>query len=447
MSASDGAPFRHPIPWRDPQYYDPDALDAELRRVFDICHGCRRCFSLCDSFPRLFDLIDDSNTGELDSVGSSGFKHIVDACTLCDMCFMTMCPYTPPHEWDVDFPHLMLRYRAVDRRAGRRHTKASPQLAETDRNGRLGRHFAPLMNWGSNAENRLARSLMETFAGVHRDAHLPRFHRRTLQDRADKGQAPTVNRDAPAFGRKAVLYATCFSNYNAPEIGEAARAVLAHNGIETEVVYPQCCGMPQLEEGDIGRVADAAKNVAAELGGWIDRGYDIVALVASCALMVKLEWPLILPDDAAVKRLSEHSYDLCEYVVSIGREPGLVDGMKPIEGGIALHIPCHERAQNVGRKAADMLALVPDTEVSVIERCSGHGGSIGVTKEFHEVALKVGRPVFKRANEAAKRYVSSACPLAGAHIVQGMQMDADNATVEQARHPIQLLAKSYGLAP
>jgi glycerol-3-phosphate dehydrogenase subunit C len=449
----EGAPFRHPIDWRNPDFYARDSLDEEMRRVFDICHTCRRCFSLCDSFPRLFDLIDESETGELDSVDSSGFKHVVDACTLCDMCFMTMCPYTPPHEWNIDFPHLMLRSRAADRREGKRHTKASPRLGETDRNGKLARTLAPVMNWGSAVDNRLTRPLIESVAGVHRDAPLPRYERSTLVDRAAK-KTPTINRDAPAFGRKAVLYATCFSNFNQPEIGEAARAVLARNGVETAVVYPQCCGMPQLEEGDIERVAENARKTAKALGEWIDRGYDVIALVASCALMLKLEWPLIVTDDPAIERLSKHTADICEYMVGIARDEGLAEGLAPIDGGITLHLPCHERAQNIGRKSADMLALVPETDVTVIERCSGHGGSLGVTKDFHETAIKVGRPVARKAREAKCRYISSECPLAGAHIVNGVRRQAtkdgeptDGAPAAgRAHHPIELLAHAYGLA-
>ena len=107
------APTRHPIPWKDADFVDEEKLDAELRRAFDICHGCRRCFNLCDSFPKLFDLVDESKTGELDSVSSADFGPIIDACTMCDMCFLTKCPYVPPHEFDLDFPHLMLRARAA----------------------------------------------------------------------------------------------------------------------------------------------------------------------------------------------------------------------------------------------------------------------------------------------------------------------------------------------
>ncbi len=453
MSEDQGAPTRHPIDWHNPAFYDRADLDTELRRVFDICHGCRRCFNLCDSFPRLFDLVDESESGEVESVASSAFKSVVDACTLCDMCFMTMCPYTPPHEWNLDFPHLMLRYRALEHREGKRPTSASPRLAETDRNGRAARYFAPLMNWVAKDDNRLTRPLLERFAGVHRKAHLPAFRGKTFVSRAS-AQAPAINREAPAFGRKVALYATCFVIYNEPRIGEAARAVLAKNGVESEVIYPRCCGMPQLESGDIERVAANARAVAAAFMPWLDKGYDVVALVPSCALMIKLEWPLIVTDDAAVQRLAAHSYDIAEYVYGIARKEGLADGLGPLEGGVTLHMACHARAQNIGRKAADMLNLVPGMALEVIERCSGHGGSIGVTKDFHETALKVGRPAARRALEKGNRYLASECPLAARHIVQGMrnltaQAEGDGAAGlpagGAAYHPIELFALAYGL--
>lgn len=437
------APTRHPLAWRDEEFYDSDKLDHELRRVFDICHGCRRCFNLCDSFPRLFDLIDATESGEIEAVASADFAGVVDACTLCDMCFLTKCPYVPPHEFGLDFPHLMLRYRAAEFRKGGVGF-AKRQLSETDRNGRLAAPVAPLANWASRCGNKLTRPLMEKAAGIHRDAYLPKFVGKTLTASA-KADPPTINREAPAFGRKAVLYATCFMNYNNPDVGRAARAVLAQNGVETEVVYPACCGMPQLEHGDIERVAGKARTVAAELRPWIDKGYDIVGLVPSCSLMLKFEWPLLEPNDENVARLSRATFDVTEYLVDIARKEGLAPGMMPIEGGITVHIACHARAQNMGQKAADMLRLLPDTEIKTIERCSGHGGSWGIMKENFEVALKVGRPVAREATANKTRYVVSECPLAREHIIQGMERLSDGRppAVEALQHPIELIARAY----
>lgn len=441
------APVRHPIDWQSDDYTDPAKLDAEMRRVFDVCHGCRLCFNLCDSFPRLFDLIDDSETGELDSVNSAGFKPVVEACTLCDICFMSKCPYVPPHEFAIDFPHLMLRARAAERAHGHKN-KWEDRLTETDRNGKLAGIAPGVANWATKRGNGMTRPLMEKVAGVHADAALPKFHGKTFAARA-KSDSPVVNTKAPAYSRKAVIYATCFVNYNNPDIGVAARAVLAHNGVETEVVYPACCGMPQLEHGEIGRVAERAKKVSAALNAYVDKGYDVIALIPSCALMLKFEWPLILPDDAGVKKLAQATFDITEYVVDIAKRDGIADGLQPLDGDISLHLACHARAQNIGAKASEMLRLIPDAKMDVIERCSGHGGSWGVMKDNFEVALKVGRPVARKALEqaqAGKTYLSSECPLAGEHIVQGMERLGDGkAAVDHSSHPIQLLAKAYGL--
>jgi glycerol-3-phosphate dehydrogenase subunit C len=439
------APTRHPIEWQNEDFYDQAKLDAEMHRIFDICHGCRRCFNLCDSFPRLFDLVDNSPTGELDSVDSKDFKPVVDACTLCDMCFMTKCPYVPPHEYNLDFPHLMLRYRAVEARK-KGVPFADKQLAQTDRNGKLAGAVAPIANWATDTKNGLTRPILETVAGVHREARLPEFHGKTFTMQAKNGPL-TVNKDAPGYGRKAVLYATCFVNYNNPGIGMAARQVLALNGVETEVVYPACCGMPQLEQGEIAKVADNARKVSQALKPWIDKGYDVIALIPSCALMLKFEWPLILPGDADVKRLSESTFDVSEYIVDIAKKNGLAPGLKPLDGGVTVHLACHARAQNMGPKAAELLRLIPDTKIAVIERCSGHGGSWGVKKEWFEIALKVGKPVARQAAKNNHPHVVSECPLAGEHIVQGMEKlnDPDAQVPAHAKHPVELFARAYGL--
>ncbi len=439
------APSRHALAWQDPDFTDPAKIEAELRRVFDICHGCRRCFNLCDSFPKLFDLIDASRTGELDAVDSKDFQPVVDACTLCDMCYMTKCPYVPPHAFDLDFPHLMLRVRAMEARQGKVGF-ADRQLAATDRNGKLAGMVAPLANWATDRSNRRTRAALAAAAGLDQDAALPKYQAASFAARARKSP-PEVNAAAPAHGRKAVLYATCYVNYNDPEIGLATRAVLAKNGVETEVVYPRCCGMPLLEQGRIAEVAANAQVVAAELGGWIDKGYDIIALVPSCALMLKFEWPLILPGDPAVERLARATFDISEYVVDIARKEGLAPGLRPVPGGVTVHLACHARAQNMGQKAAELLRLLPETEVGVIERCSGHGGSWGFKQGHFETALKVGRPVARQAKESGKGVVTSECPLAGVHIAQGMEkLGGEGQAPALVGHPIQLIARAYGLA-
>lgn len=433
--------MRHTIDWTHPDYLNSEKLDEEMRRVFDICHGCRRCFNLCDTFPRLFDLIDESPTGELDSVKSDDFSHAVDACTLCDLCFMSKCPYVPPHEFNIDFPHLMLRYRALEFQ----ENKVSPSrqmMAKTDLMGKLGKTVAPIANWVTKEGNKLTRPLLEKSLGIHREAAIPRYQPKTLVRQTE--EPPPLNKEAPAYGRKVIIYATCYGNYNNPEIGLATRKVLAHNGVDSKVVYPRCCGMPQLEQGNIAAVAEAARQVAAEIRPWIDQGYEVLALVPSCALMLKSEWPLIVPDDENVRLLSHSTRDIAGYLVALSKSPGLVAGLQSLKEGVTVHIACHARAQNLGQKAAELLRLIPDIDLQVIERCSGHGGTWGIMAENYDIAIKVGKPVAQQALKNQNRLVLSECPLAATHIRQGIEQLERSATIQEA-HPIQIFARAYGL--
>jgi glycerol-3-phosphate dehydrogenase subunit C len=434
------APFRHPIAWRDPDFYDLAKVEAEMERVFEICHGCRRCFNLCDSFPRLFDMIDEGPTGEIDGVPKEKYGEVTEACTLCDMCFMTKCPYVPPHEWAVDFPHLLLRHRSAKRKAeGGEWVRE--QLGETDRNGKLAAPIAPLANWASAKGNALTRPIMEATLGIDRDALLPQFHSKKATDLA----IPAPDPAGPAFGkRKAVIYATCFADYNQPATAAAALAVLARQGVETKMVYPVCCGMPQLEAGDLAEVADRAARVAAELGPYIADGWDVVTLTASCGLMMKFEWPLILPESEAVRTLSSAARDICEYVVILSKAHGLAAGLTAVEGGVTLHHACHARAQNMGAKSAEMLRLIPGTKVDLVERCSGHGGTFGVMKETHAIAVKVGKPAARLVTQKGNETLCSDCPLACQHL--GELVVAAGAAQPTEAHPIELLARAYGIA-
>jgi glycerol-3-phosphate dehydrogenase subunit C len=438
------APFRHPIAWRDEAYYDLAAVEAEMERMFDVCHTCRRCFNLCDSFPRLFDMIDESPTGELDSVPKAEYAKVDEACTLCDMCFLTKCPYVPPHPLDVDIPHIILRYRAAKRKAGGGEF-IREQLGETDRNGKLARPVAGLANWATARKNTPLRGLLEAIAKIDAEAELPLYHSKTASKRLEKPLTPDPA--GPAFGkRKAAIYATCFVEYNTPDTATAAAKVLARQGVEAELVYPECCGMPQLEAGDLATVAHRAERVAMAFAPWIDKGYDVVALTASCGLMMKFEWPLMLPENEAVQRLSRAVRDVSEYVVDIARDTGLAPGLQPVPGGVAIHHACHARAQNMGAKSAEMLRMIPDTKVDLIERCSGHGGTFGVMKETHPVAVKVGKPTARQAAQKGDETLCSDCPLACKHLGQLMIAEAGtDAGAPRQAHPIEVMARAYGL--
>ena len=442
------APIRYPLDWHSEEFYDRAALDEEARRQFDVCHGCRRCFNLCDSFPRLFDLIDESESGELDTVASDDFGPIIDGCTMCDMCFMTKCPYVPPHEFNLDFPHLMLRYRAVELKEKGKAPFTQNQLAQMDRNGSLAEKVSGLANWGSAKGNVVTRPVMTATLGIDKNVELPKFTGETFMKRAEKSAKNgelEPNKEGTAQYRKALIYATCSVNYNNPGVGEAALKVLTHLGVSVKTDYPGCCGMPYLEQGNLEKVAQNAASVSAALRPFIDEGYDILTLTASCGLMFKFEWPLIVPDNEDVKALSAATRDISEYIVQIADKNGLPDGLQTIEGGVQVHLACHARAQNMGPKSADLLRLIPDADIGVIERCSGHGGTFGVMKDTHQLAVKVGKPVARNVAKSEAKTIVSDCPLAAKHIVQGVEYLDSSAKLPEAAHPVEVFARAYGL--
>ncbi len=344
----------------------------------------------------------------------------------------------PPHEFNLDFPHLMLRYRAIENRHDPVWRQANHQ---TDRNGKIASKVSGLTNWAGKCGNAVTRPVMESVVGVHRDAKLPEFTSIPFAERED---TPTVNKDAPAYGRKAVIYATCFANYNNPHIGESARAILAKNGVETEVVYPRCCGMPQLEQGDIGAVAESAQKTAADLLPWIEKRLRRNRLGAILCIDVEIRMAIDRSRRRERQKLSAATSDITEYIVSIAKNEGMAEGITALDGGVTVHISCHSRAQNMGQKAAEMLRLIPEIDVNIIERCSGHGGSWGVMKENFEVALKVGKPVARKAADAKSKYVLSECPLARDHILQGIErLDKPIDDIDTMQHQIELMARAY----
>jgi len=435
------APIRYPINFNHPDFLDQKKLDDEMRRVFDVCHGCRRCFNLCDSFPKLFEMIDESKNEDVESLSSSQFPSVVDACTLCDMCFMTKCPYVPPHEFNIDFPHLMLRYRTLQKKEKTLSTIPS-QLAKIDRNGKIGVMFSVIVNWFSNIKNKFIRKILELIAGIDTRVQLPRYNSETFTKYFIKNNHSIKIEDTETK-RRVVIYSTCFVNFNKKNTGVAALKVLKRNGIEVEHAYPGCCGMPFLEQADLNKVVHQAEKVSTELLKWTDKGYRIITLTASCGLMLKFEWPLLLPNNENIKKLSKNVSDIDEYIVEIAQNEGLAKGIQEIDGGVTVHHACHARAQNMGNKARDMLKLIPNIKIDVVERCAGHGGTFGVMKGTYAIAEKVGRPTARQIKNKKNKYMASDCPLAGKHLKQ-LENDT-NISNDEALHPIELLAKAYKL--
>jgi Fe-S oxidoreductase len=434
------APTRHPLNWKTPEFHDPDLLFKEMERVFAICHGCRRCVSLCNAFPTLFDLVDNSETMEMDGVAKSDYGKVVDHCYLCDLCYMTKCPYVPPHPWNVDLPHLMLRAKAVNFKQG--DTKLRDKiLTSTDMVGRIA--GIPVVAQVVNAVNKnpLARKALDKALEVHPDAPLPEFHSHTLRKRLARRQAAPISPEQTEQTRgRVVLFATCYGNRNEPQLGEDLVAVFEHNGIPLRLTEKErCCGMPKLELGDLETVETYKDANIPELVKWVEDGWDILAPIPSCVLMFKKELPLMFPGDAGVAKVSAAMFDPFEYLMLRYKAGRLNTSFKQSLGKIAYHVPCHQRVQNIGLKTRDILQLVPDTSVEVIERCSGHDGTYAVKRECHEISMKICRPVTSRVEQAKADHYLSDCPMAAHQIEHGLKH------AKAPDNPFSLLRKAYGI--
>ena len=434
------APTRHALDWTNPDFYNEEKLLEEMERIFDICHGCRRCVSLCDVYPTLFDLVDESDTFEVDGVAKEDYWEVVDQCFMCDLCYQTKCPYVPPHEWNLDFPHVMLRAKAVQFKKGER--KLSHRLISNTRiQGNVG--SLPVVGSLINASNRNkgVRKVMEKVMDLHPEAHLPEFHSNTLRKR-DKDRSPVqavVKKGGPTGG-KVALFATCYCNVNTPDIGQDLIRVFEHNEIPVRLTDKEnCCGMPKLEQGDLETVDKYRKVNIPQLVKLIDEGWDLVAAIPSCVLMFKQELPLMYPDDPDVQKVKQHFYDPFEYLVHRHKAGLLKLDFKQPLGKVVWQVPCHQRVQNIGPKTRDVLALVPDTQVEMIERCSGHDGTYGVRAGTYEKSQKIARPVVNRVKKMEPDYLVSDCPMAADQIASQL----DLAHVET--NPLTLLRKAYGI--
>ncbi|MDA8258473.1 MAG: heterodisulfide reductase-related iron-sulfur binding cluster [Betaproteobacteria bacterium] len=442
MSTREGsleAPTRHPLDWKNPDFYNEDKLNHELERVFDACHGCRRCVSLCTAFPTLFDLVDESSTMEVDGVAKADYMKVVDECYLCDLCYMTKCPYVPPHPWNIDFPHVMLRAKALKFKKGGTSFR-DKLLSSTDAMGKLASIPVVVQAVNASLKSKPVRKLVDSVLHIHPDRKLPEYDsakfRSTAKPRGDF--AVKAGEKTPG---KVAIYATCYINYNEPGIGHDLLKLLAHNEIPAELVEKEaCCGMPKLELGDLDAVERLKQTNIPHLAKLAREGYAILTAVPSCTLMYKQELPLMFPDDADVQAVKEAMWDPFEYLMARNVDGLLKTDFNSPLGKVAYHVPCHQRVQNIGNKTRDALQLAGAT-VTMVERCSGHDGTWGVKSEYFDKSMKIGKPVFRQMAEPQPDYVSSDCAIAARHILQGM----GEAATAQKQHPITLLRIAYGL--
>ena len=431
------APIRHPIDWKGDDFDDPKLLFDELKRVFDICSGCRRCFNLCDAFPKLFDLVDETPTGDVHTVDEDKFWQVIDNCYLCDTCFKTKCPYVPPHEFNVDFPNLMLRAKALKyKKQG--STVRDKILSNPEKLGSIA--GIPVVAEAVNATNnsKLGRLVVEKTLGVDRTAPRPKFHHRTARKRLLNYSKNNENVKQNSKNPGVVLFLTCYGNNNNPEIIEDTIACFEQNNVPIVFASTEkCCGMPKLELGDIKSV-EAAKNInIPELYSWAVDGWKITSPIPSCVLMFRQELPSLFPEEQAVKAVSEAFVDPFEYLYQLNKEGNFNKNFKSSLGSVFYQVPCHLRVQSIGLKTRDILDMIPETEVTPIERCSGHNGTYGVKKEFRQSSVKIGKPVAQKLDQQHYDQFTSDCPMAGA------QIETISSNEVGYSHPMTLLRKAY----
>ncbi len=413
---------------RLPEFWNLGKVDAELRRVFDICNGCRRCFNLCPSFSELFQSLDREEVdGDAEKLGPGALRRVVDLCYQCKLCF-NHCPYTPPHRWQVDFPRLMLRARA----AQAKKDGVSLQdrfLGNTALVGKLGSLTAPLSNWAN--EWTAHRIFLQAVVGIHKDRNLPRFHRETFSKWFAKRPPARFTPQA-----RVALFATCPVEYNNPAVGKATVAVLERNRVEVTLPAQRCCGMPYLDGGAVAEAEALIRDNVRTLAAAVREGREIVVPGPTCSYMLKQEYPWLDSSEDA-KLVAAHTRDLFEYLMGLYTRGKLDTAFSRSPGKIAYHLPCHLKAQNLGTKSADLLRLIPGIEVEVIERCSGVDGTWGLKREYYELSLKVAEPLFKGIRAARPDHIATDCPLAALQIAQGAG--------KAPQHPVQILAEAYGL--
>ena len=416
------------------KYWKADLLDGEVRRAFEICHGCRMCFKYCDSFPILFDLIDKKHDGEVRRIEAGEVERVMDACFQCKLCEV-QCPYTPrdKHEYQLDFPKLVHRYRGVHQR-GKRRTLRQRVLNDPDGAARMARLSFGLANLANRM--RPARVLMEKVVGIHRDKKLPDFVSEPFDAWAER-----AGHLKAGVGGEVVLFQTCFVQHNDPEIGKDVLAVLAANGVDARVVKGLvCCGMPAWEQGDLESLRRQARRDLDLLLPFVEVGAKVLVVNPTCSMMMRREWPHLLEGEDRLRagKLAPAVMDVSEYLWSIRDEPRFNVAFKssPPGGKIAYHAPCHLRAQAIGFKGRDLLRKIPGVTVSAtVMECCGHDGTFAMTVEGFEPSARIGRKAFDGMKAGEAETWATDCPLAALQFEQHAG--------RKPLHPVQILARAY----
>jgi len=433
----------------DPLYWDSADLQREFTRVVEVCHGCRLCDGLCPPFVDLFDRI-DAEDDKLTAAGhahgtpvheltKSDYDHTVDYCYQCKLCY-PKCPYTPPHEYMLDFPRLLLRADAIKTKERGKPLKQKLRdeiTGDTDRSGKISAMIPGVMNWAG--KNKLGRVLLEEVAGIDRRKKLPEYQSETFQKWWTKRTPAFSRRGQGVVVDKVALFYTCMIDQNKPWIGKQYVEILEKLGIEAEIPEQECCGMPELGTGDVAKVTKTVDRNIARLLPYANQGMKIIGMSPSCSMMLRLEYDNYATDKDAAQRVMAAIVDPCEYLMRLHREKKIkLEFPVTVNEKVTYHLPCHLRVQNIGFNSRDLMKLIPGVTVTMVQQCSGHDGAWSSKKEYYEISLDVGKKLFKAIEKDKPATVASDCSLAHLHIEEG--------TGERAMHPIEIVYKAMGLS-
>jgi glycerol-3-phosphate dehydrogenase subunit C len=412
----------------EPKYWEREKLDQEIERVFDICAGCRLCFNLCPSFPELFGALDQTD-GDVRSLSATQNQRVIDLCYGCKLCEVR-CPYTPHdgHEFQLDFPRLMLRARAVEVREHGLGMREK-MLGNPDRLGKLGSIVPKLANW--TCRSPFQRVMMEKLLGISRAKQLPEFAGQTFEAWLERTGIPAAPAEPAA---KVAIFHTCFVNYYNPAPGHALVAVLARNRCAIASPEQNCCGMPALDGGDVAFAQKLAQANVASLLPLVRQGYRVAAINPTCSLMMRKEYPELL-DTAEGREVAAAVADPHELLYALRREGKFDREFRSTPGKVAYHVPCHLKAQNVGLRSRDLIRSIPGAEVVTVDACTAHDGTWAMKKEFFELSMKWGAKAFVGMKDAEAQVLATDCPLAAIQIEQAIGVRPLN--------PVEILARAY----
>jgi glycerol-3-phosphate dehydrogenase subunit C len=436
MTRIDPKPRRPPAnDPNDARFWDERDLEGELRRQYEICHSCRMCVGFCGTFPDLFARVDrdietrGAHGAEL--LGSEDFASTTDLCWQCKMCYVE-CPYTADqgHAWLVDIPRLLMREKAQRaRRSG--VTMQDRALGDPGRLGGLMSGFvAPLSNFVN--ESRLLRKVNEKALGISSEFPLPPFAPQPFatwlakhEPLAGAGKAGTV-----------AIFATCLGDYNFPRIAAATVRVLEKNGYAVVRPAQECCGMPNLDGGDIDAAREKARLNVASLLPHVEKGHAVVVPGPTCSYTIKKEWPELLGTEDA-RKVAASTFEAMEFTERLRRDKTLVRDFTKGFGKVAYHAACHLRAQKIGTPGARILGLLPDTEVEIVDKCSAVDGTWGMKAQYYELGRKYAQKLARGIESAEAKLVVTDCPLSALRITK------ENGAAPL--HPMEALAEAYGL--